>query len=74
MLDVDQLTPEQCNHHVAMALSEAIALLLVLKGEARSEQARHYAIVITDLEKVSAYVQTFIIAGGTHEQSHPKGT
>jgi hypothetical protein len=64
MIDLDHLTPDQCNHGVAMALQETIGLLQVLKGEERSEKARHYAIVITDLEKVFAYVQTFIIAGG----------
>lgn len=41
-------------------LMHALALLQDHKPNDRSEKDRHYAIVITELEKVYAYYKTFI--------------
>lgn len=42
-------------------LEEALAELRKEKPEERSEQARRYAVAITELEKVIAYFVTFVV-------------
>lgn len=41
-------------------LNQAMGALRKAKPEERSEKARRFAVVITELEKVIAYYQTFI--------------
>lgn len=44
-------------------LEEALDALRQAKPEDRSEEARRYAVTITELEKVLAYFNTFVVEG-----------
>lgn len=45
-------------------LQESLELLRSAKPDERSEKARRYAVAITEMEKVVAYVQTWIVGAG----------
>ena len=45
-------------------LQEILAAMRVAKPEERSEKARRYAVAITEMEKVVAYFQTWIVGAG----------
>ena len=45
-------------------LQKSLAFLKFAKPTERSEKARHYAVAITEIEKVVAYVQTWIVSAG----------
>ena len=45
-------------------LQETLAAMRVAKPEERSEKARRYAVAITEMEKVVAYFQTWILGIG----------
>jgi len=42
-------------------LQEALEALQAAKPEERSEASRHYAVAITELEKVIAYFTTYVV-------------
>ena len=54
--EADKLTYEG----LLRQLTDLVADLRVAKGEDRNERARRYAIVSTDLEKVQAYMETYV--------------
>lgn len=45
-------------------LHQNLAFLRFAKPAERSEKARHYAVAITEMEKVVAYFQTWIVGAG----------
>ncbi len=53
--------------HALLMMSELLRLLHGLKGEDRSEKARRYAVTITEMEKVFAYFNTFVVRADTDE-------
>lgn len=53
------MSKEECQKK----LEEAMEALRQAKPEDRSEEARRYAVTITELEKVLAYFHTFVVEG-----------
>ncbi len=45
-------------------LQKNLAFLRFAKPNERSEKARHYAVAITEMEKVVAYFQTWVVGAG----------
>lgn len=50
---------------VFLALSEALKAMHLARPEGRSEMARRYAVSITDFEKVTSYFWHYVL-GGEH--------
>lgn len=48
------------HHEIMVHLVEALRLMVVGKGDERSELARRYQVAITDLEKVFVYVENWV--------------
>jgi hypothetical protein len=55
--DNHEMTPEEKAHFY---LSQAIDCLKINKPNDRSDKDRHYAIVITEIEKVQAIADRFL--------------
>ena len=56
-MDEDQTTEVHC----LGLLKEALAAMHKAKPAERSELARRYAVSITEMEKVVAYFQTYVV-------------
>lgn len=57
---------------VWMGLFQAYTTMLENRPADRSPKARHYAVAITDVEKVLAYFQTYVIHGYVATQDAPE--
>lgn len=58
----EQVNEQESKNHQAFAkLAEAMLYLREAKPTEKSEVARRYAVTITDLEKVVAYFQVYVV-------------
>lgn len=59
--ELKQVGTQLGNKEIGQELVDLLAHLKVSKPNDRSEKDRRFAIVITDLEKVKAYFQVYIL-------------
>lgn len=52
------------DEEVYIQLQETLAAMRIAKPNERSEKARRYAVAITEMEKVVAYFQTWVVGVG----------
>lgn len=65
------IQPTDPQHKALYDLQKALESLQEAKPEERGELTRRYAVTITDLEKVIAYYETFILGRAYWPDSRP---
>jgi hypothetical protein len=69
---VDAPTVQIADQLTWMGFFQAYTTLLENRPTDRSPRARHYAVAITDMEKLLAYFQTYVIHGYVATQDAPE--